>query len=66
MKTLFGPKPLRVRFDEVDGFIRVYNGTRYLPLFFPKISDVIYSRISQKSSITYVSSNTLEIMQVDS
>ena len=26
-------KPLRIRFDEIDGFIRVYNGTRYLVLF---------------------------------
>ena len=26
-------KPLRIRFDETDGFIRVYDGTRYLVLF---------------------------------
>ena len=26
-------KPLRIRFDKVDGFIRVYNGARYLVLF---------------------------------
>ena len=40
-KTLFDSKSLRIRFDEVDGFIRVYNGTRYLTLFGSKI----YNRI---------------------
>ena len=29
-KILFGSKPLRIRFDEVDGFIRVYDGIRWL------------------------------------
>ena len=29
-KTLIGAKPLRIRFDKVDGFIRVYDRTRYL------------------------------------
>ena len=28
-KTLFVTKPLRIRFDKIDAFIRVYNGTRY-------------------------------------
>ena len=26
-------KPFRIRFDEIDEFIRVYDGTRYLALF---------------------------------
>ena len=26
-KTLTGPKPLRIRFDQVDGLIRVTDGT---------------------------------------
>ena len=26
-------KPLRIRFDKVDRFIKVYDGTRYLVLF---------------------------------
>ena len=25
-------KPLHIRFDKIDGFIRVYKGTRYLAL----------------------------------
>ena len=28
-KTLIGSKPLRIRFDKIDGFIRIYDGTRY-------------------------------------
>ena len=40
-KTLFGSKPLRVRFDEVDGFTRVDDGVRYLVLFTPKKYDGI-------------------------
>ena len=32
-KTLIDPKPLRIRFDKIDGFIRIYDGTRCLTLF---------------------------------
>ena len=57
-RTLIGPKSLRIRFNKIDGFIRVYDGTRYLVLFGPEKYDVIYNRIrymiSQKSVITYV------------
>ena len=28
-KTLIGPKPLRIRFDKINGFIIIYDGTRY-------------------------------------
>ena len=31
-KTLIGSKPLRIRFDEKDGFIKIYDRTRYLRL----------------------------------
>ena len=30
---LIGSKPLRIRFDKVDGIIRIGDGTRYLTLF---------------------------------
>ena len=57
-KTLIGAKPLRIRFNNVEGFIRVYDETTYLVLFGPEKYDVIYNRIryllSQKSGITYV------------
>ena len=51
-KTLIGAKPLRIRFDKGDGFIRVYDGNRYVVLFGPEIYGAIYNRlrylISQK------------------
>ena len=31
-KTVIGIKPLRTRFNKIDGFSRVYNGTKYLVL----------------------------------
>ena len=56
--TLIGSKPLRIRFDKTDGFIKIYDGTRYLILFGSEKYDAIYSRIryitSLKSSITYI------------
>ena len=27
-----GKKPLRIRFDKIDGFIKIYGGSRYLVL----------------------------------
>ena len=30
-KTLIGPKPLRIRFEKIDRFNRIYDGARYLP-----------------------------------
>ena len=57
-KTLNGSKSLPIRFDKVDGFIRINDGTRYLSLFGPEKYDAIYNRIryliSLKISITYV------------
>ena len=32
-KTLIDAKPLRIRFDKADGFIRIYGRTRYFILF---------------------------------
>ena len=31
-RTLIDPKPLRIRFDQIDGFIKIYDGSRYLTL----------------------------------
>ena len=56
-----GAKPLRIRFDEANGFIRIYDGTRHLVLFGPEKHDVIFNRIRYligvKSGITYVISH---------
>ena len=32
-KTLIVSKPLRIRLDKIDGFIRIYNTTKYLTFF---------------------------------
>ena len=57
-KTLIDAKPLHVRFNKTDGFIRVYDGKRYLLLFGSGEYDSIYNRIryliSIKRGITYV------------
>ena len=60
-KILIGAKPLRIRFDKVDEFIIVYNGTQYLVLIGPEKYDATYNRIryviSQKRGITHVISH---------
>ena len=47
---------MRIRFYKIDGFIRVYDGTRYLVLFESEKYDSIYNKIryliSVKSGIT--------------
>ena len=44
-KTLIGPIPLRIRFNKVDGFIRICDGTRYLKFFGSEKYDAISNRI---------------------
>ena len=57
-KSLIDSKPLRIRFDKLDWFIRVYVGTWYLVLFGTEKYDYIYNRIryliSIKSGITNI------------
>ena len=68
-KTLIRTKQLRIRSDKVDGFIRVYDGTRYLVLFGPEKYDAIHNRIryviSQESGITYVFSHNYARIKID-
>ena len=56
-KNFMGAKPLRIRVDKIVGFIKIYDGTRYLVLFGPERYDAIYDRIryliNEKSDITY-------------
>ena len=67
---MIAAKPLHIRFDELDGFIRVFDGTRYLVLFGSEKYDFIYSRIRYlirvKSGITYVISCNNAKIKVDS
>ena len=40
-----GAKPLRIKFDKVDGVIKTYDGTRYLELFGPRKHNAFYECI---------------------
>ena len=59
-----------MRFDEIDGFTRIYDGTRYLTLLGSEKFDAIYDRIrylkSLKSGITYTFSHYFVKIKVDS
>ena len=46
-KSLVDSEPLRIRFDKIDGYIGIYDGTRYLTLF----------PLSLKSGITNIFSH---------
>ena len=63
-------KPLWIIFDKIDGFIRVYDGTRFLVLFGSEKYDFIYNRIRYlkgvKSVITYVDSHNYSRIKLDS
>ena len=69
-KTFIGAKLLRIKFNKVDWFIRVYDGTRYLVLFRGEKYDFIYSRIRYlievKSGIKCVISHNYAKIKVDS
>ena len=60
---------LRIRFDKIDGFIRVYDGTRYLVLFGSQKDGFTYNRIiyliGVKSSIANVISRYYAKIKVD-
>ena len=65
-----GAKPLRLRFNKVNGFIRAYDGIRYLVLFGSEKYNAIYHKIrylsSQESGITYIISNKFARIKIDS
>ena len=53
--------PLRIRFDEINGYIKIYDGIRYLVLFtserYNKIYDRVRYHISKRSDITNIGIN---------
>ena len=69
-ETLIDPKLLRIRFGKIDGFIRTYDGTRYLTLFDSEKYDATYDRIryliSLKSGIIYIFFHYFAKIKVDS
>ena len=67
-KILVGAKSLHIRFDKIDGFIRVYNGTRYLIIFGAenRIYNKIRYLIGVQSGVLYVFSHSYTRIKVDS
>ena len=41
-KTFIGSKPLRCRFDKIDQYVRVYDGTRYFVFIEAEKYDFIF------------------------
>ena len=72
-KTLIDTKPLRLRFDKVDGFIRLNYGTRYLFIYRFRFDsqkyNVIFNKIRYligiKTGITYIFSHNYANIKVD-
>ena len=70
-KNLIDAIPLRIRFDKIDGFIIIYDGTRYLTLLDQKNVKLFttkksYNLIGQKSGITNIFSHYFEKINIDS
>ena len=45
-----GAKPLHIWLEKIDGFIKIYDGIRYLVLFAPERYNAIYDRINYLTS----------------
>ena len=69
-KTLIRSKPLRIRFDKIDGFVRAYDGARYFVLFGAEKYHSIYNMTRYlkgvKSDIIYVIPHNYAKIKVDS
>ena len=68
VQTLIDLQLLGIRFDKIDGFIRIYNRNRYLTLIGSEKNWAIYNRIryliSLKSDITYIFSHYFSKIKV--
>ena len=54
-KNLIGTKPLCIGFYKIDGFIRIYDGTRCLILFDSEKYNATYNRIRYLINICFFS-----------
>ena len=65
-----GAKPLHLKFDKIDGFIKICDGIRYLEIFGCLLYDEIYNRIryliSGKSGITDTINHNFAKIRIDS
>ena len=66
-ETFMGTKPLRIQFDKIDGFIKIYVGVRYLVLLeYNEIYDKIKYFVSKKSGITNNIDRNFARIRIDS
>ena len=69
-KTFIASTPLRIRFEEIVGFIKVYDGIWYLVLFsniwYDKICDSIKYLLSKKSGIADSINHNFARIMIDS
>ena len=69
-KTFMGLIPLRIRFEKIDGFIKIYDGIRYLVIldrnWLDKICDSIKYLISEKGGITDIINHNFARIRIDS
>ena len=69
-KTSMGAKPLRVRFNKIDGFIKIHNNIRYLVLFdysyCDKVCDKIKYLVGEKSGIADSINHNFARIRIDS
>ena len=69
-ETFKGSKPVRIWFDKKDGFIKIYDGIRYLVLlghsWYDKICDSINYLISKESGIKDCNNHNLLRIRIDS
>ena len=49
--AFIGTKLLRIRFDKIDGFVIIYDESRYLVLLRPEQYNAIYNRIRHLISL---------------
>ena len=67
-KILIDSKPLRITFNKINGFIKIYDGTKYLTLLGSQKYDtmIIKYRRSLKSGIAYILYHYFAKIKVDS
>ena len=69
-ETSRGATPFRIRYDQIDGFIKIHDGIRYLVLFdcgwFDKICDRIKYLVSEKSGISESINSNFGRIRIDS
>ena len=69
-KTFMVAKPFRIRFDDINGFITIYEGIRYLISYDYKKYNAIYDKIkyliSEKCGITDSINHNFARIRIDS